>query len=76
MGDGGQRGTKLEFTHQKAFDDVKVVIAKDVALTYPDYSKEFEIYTDASSKQMGAVITQQNRSIVFFSRKLSEMQQK
>eukprot|EP00804_Cyclotella_cryptica_P014392 CCRYP_015543-RA/>CCRYP_015543-RA protein AED:0.46 eAED:0.51 QI:0/0/0/1/0/0/3/0/111 len=57
--------------HQQAF-----VIAKDVALAYPDYSKEFEISTDASSKQMGAVITQQNRPIAFFSRKLSEMQQK
>ena len=62
--------------HQKAFNDVKAVIAKDVALAYPDYSKEFEIYTDASSKQMGAVITQQNRPIAFFSRKLSETQQK
>ena len=62
--------------HQKAFDDVKKVIAKDAALAYPDYSKEFEIYTDASSKQMGAVITQQNRPIVFFRRKLSETQQK
>ena len=62
--------------HQKAFDDVKAVIAKDVALAYPDYSKDFEIYTDASSKQMGAVITHQNRPIAFFSRKLSETQQK
>jgi hypothetical protein len=35
--------------HQKAFDDIKAVIAKDVALAYPDYSKAFEIYTDASS---------------------------
>ena len=62
--------------HQKAFNDVKAVIAKDVDLAYPDYSKEFEIYTDASSKQMGAVITQQNRPIALFSRKLSETQQK
>ncbi len=38
--------------HQKAFNDVKAVIAKDLALAYPDYSKEFEIYTDASSRQM------------------------
>ncbi len=51
--------------YQKAFDDVKAVIAKDVALAYPDYSKEFEIYTDTSSQQMGAVITQQNRPIAF-----------
>jgi hypothetical protein len=38
-----------------------------VVLAYPDYSEVFEIYTDASSKQPRAVITQDNRSIVFFS---------
>jgi hypothetical protein len=45
-------------------------------LAYPDYSKVFEIYTDASNKQLGAVITQDNRPIAFFSRKLSNTQQK
>ncbi len=43
--------------HQRAFDHVKATIAKDVVLAYPDYSKVFNIYTDASSKQLGAVIT-------------------
>ncbi len=43
-------------------------------MTYPDYFKVFEIYTNASSKQLGAVITQDNRPILFFSRKLSDMQ--
>jgi hypothetical protein len=38
--------------------------------------KPFEIYTDASSAQLEAVITQDNRPIAFFSRKLSKMQQK
>jgi hypothetical protein len=38
--------------------------------------KPFEIYTDASSTQLGAVITQDNWPIAFFSRKLSETQQK
>eukprot|EP00804_Cyclotella_cryptica_P010649 CCRYP_005464-RA/>CCRYP_005464-RA protein AED:0.15 eAED:0.23 QI:0/0/0/1/0/0/5/0/569 len=37
---------------------------------------EFEIYTDASSKQLGSVITQGNRPLAFFSRKLSTTQQK
>jgi hypothetical protein len=41
-----------------------------------DFLKPFEIYTDASSTQLGAVITQDNMPIAFFSRKLSEAQQK
>jgi hypothetical protein len=45
-------------------------------LAYPNYSEEFEIFTDGSKKQLGAVITQKNRPLAFFSRKLSEAQQK
>ncbi len=60
--------------HQRAFNHIKATIAKDVVLTYPDYSKVFEIYTDACSKQLGAVITQDNRPIAFFSWKLSDTQ--
>ncbi len=45
-------------------------------MAYPDYSEVFEIYTDASSKQLGAVITQTNRPIAFFSQKLSVAQRK
>ena len=74
-----EKGTKKKpfywnETHQKAFDDVKRIIARDVILAYPDYSEEFEIYTDASTRQLGAVITQKNRPIAFFSRKLSDAQ--
>ena len=56
--------------HQEAFDHVKATITKEVDLAYLDFSKVFEIYTDASSKQLGAVITQENRPIVFFRQKL------
>jgi hypothetical protein len=62
--------------HQRAFDHVKATIAKDVVLAYLDYSKVFKIYTDASSKQLGVVITQDNRPIVFLSWKLSNTQRK
>ena len=65
-----------DMVHQKAFNDIETSIAKDVVLAYPDYSMEFEIYTDASSKQLGSVITQGNRPLAFFSRKLLTMQQK
>jgi hypothetical protein len=75
------KGTKKVPWHwdevnQRAFDHVKATIARDVVLAYPDYSEVFKIYTDASSKQLGAVITQKNRSIAFFSRKLSVAQRK
>ena len=63
-------------SHQAAFDAVKATIVKDVMLAYPDYTKVFEVYTDASDTQLGAVITQGNRPIAFFSRKLSTTQQK
>ncbi len=62
--------------HQQAFEDVKATIAKDVVLAYPDFTKPFEIYTDTSTMQLGAVITQDNRPIAFFSRKSSKTQTK
>jgi hypothetical protein len=62
--------------HQQAFDNVKAAIAKETVLAHPYFSKPLEIYTDASSTQLGAVITQDNRPIAFFCRTLSEVQQK
>jgi len=62
--------------HQKAFDNVKTTIAKEVVLAYPDFTKPFDIFTDASTKQLGSVITKDNRPIAFFSRKLAGMQSK
>ncbi len=75
------KGTKkvpwhLDEVHQRALDHVKATIAKDVGLAYPDYSKVFEIYTDSSSKQSGAVTTQDNRPTAFCSGKLSNTQRK
>jgi len=62
--------------HQIAFDNMKTTIAKEVVLAYPDFTKPFDIYTDASTKQLGSVITQDNRPIAFFSQKLSGTQSK
>ncbi len=62
--------------NQIAFDNVKATIIKEVVLAYPDFLKPFVIYTDASTKQLGSVITQENRPIAFFSRKLSGAQSK
>jgi hypothetical protein len=62
--------------HQIAFNHIKATITTKVVLAYPDYSKVFKIYKDASSKQLGAAITQDIRRIAFFSWKLSIVQHK
>ena len=62
--------------HQKAFESIKTMIARDIVLAYPDFTKKFVIYTDASKRQLGAVITQDNRPLAFFGRKLNGAQQK
>jgi hypothetical protein len=67
---------RWESIHQQAFDNVKATIAKEVVSAYPDFTKPFEIYTDAFTMQLGSVITQGNRPIAFFSRKLSVTQTK
>ena len=52
-------------TEQDAFDTIKLAISKETLLTYPNFSKEFEIHTDASQYQLGAVIAQDNKPITF-----------
>ncbi len=58
--------------HQQASDYVKAAVAKEVVLPYPDVMKPFQIYTDVFAIQLGAVITQDNKPIAFFSRKRSK----
>jgi hypothetical protein len=42
---------------QEAFNKIKVVISEAILLTYPDPSKRFHIFPNASSKHaMGAVL--------------------
>ena len=59
---------------QQAFDQIKAIIAKETMIYYPDHNLPFEIYTDASNYQLGAVVMQQGHPIAFYSRKLSPAQ--
>ena len=60
--------------HQKAFETMKKTISRDALLAYPNFNKTFEIHTDASKTQLGAVISQDNKPIAFYSRKLNPAQ--
>ncbi|KAG7359911.1 integrase core domain containing protein [Nitzschia inconspicua] len=72
----GQRNFSKYWTtvHDKAFEDTKRMVAKEVLLSYPDPNKPFTIETDASDTQIGAVILQDNKPVAFHSRKLTGAQ--
>ena len=71
-----KKGLKWKWgpTEQRAFDNIKRVMAKETLLHYPNFNKEFEIHTDASKYQIGAVITQGNKPVAFYSPKLRDGQ--
>ena len=43
-------------------------------LAYPDWTKPFIVHINASDKQIGAVISQNNKPIAFFSGKFNKAQ--
>ena len=51
------------------------MIGREVLLGYPDFNAPFEIHTDASKLQIGAVISQKGKPIDFYSRKMNSAQQ-
>ncbi|GFW18660.1 retrovirus-related Pol polyprotein from transposon 297 [Trichonephila clavipes] len=61
----------LSIETQKAFDAVKAAITKVPVLKFPDFKKPFELFTDASSIGVEAVLNQEQRPVVFASRTLS-----
>jgi hypothetical protein len=71
-----KKNVKFEWTqqHQQAFNSLKHFLAHKVVLAYPDFSVPFEIYTDASKYQIGSIITQKDKPLAFYSRKLTDPQ--
>ena len=56
---------------QKAFDNIKRDVSQDTLLAYPDFNERFDIHTDYSDYQLGAVISQNGKPIDFYIRKLT-----
>ena len=67
---------KWEAEQQEAFEKIKDVISKETLLAFPRFDIPFHVYTDASNKQLGAVIMQEGKPLAFYSRKLNHAQKK
>ena len=61
---------------EEAFQSIKSLVSKDVLLRFPKHDEIFHIYTDASNYQLGAIITQNNLPVAFFSKKLTPTQRR
>jgi hypothetical protein len=61
---------------KKSFKVLKEKITEQPILVLPDFGKTFQVRCDASGVAIGAVLSQDNRLVVYFSEKLNDTKKK
>ncbi len=59
---------------RKVFKKTKALIAVDTMAAYPDHHKKYDIYTNASDYQLGAVLMQDSKTVADCSKNLNGTQ--
>ena len=57
-----------------SFKELKCMVSVEILLSYPSWKLPSAFHTDASDKQLGAIIRQYNKPIYFFYRRLNKPQ--
>jgi hypothetical protein len=57
-------------THTAAFDAFKAALVSALVLALPDFSKQFQIQTDATDSRVGVVLLQDGHLLAFISKSL------
>ena len=66
--------TQFEWTPaaERAFPQLKIALTTALVLRLPDFSKVFDVATDASGTGVGAVLSQDSHPVSYFSEKLND----
>ena len=62
---------KLTYVEHKAFGEIRRIVACDILLIKLDINKCFDVHTDSSDSQIGALISQDGKPITFYNHKLT-----
>ncbi|PKU72440.1 RNA-directed DNA polymerase [Dendrobium catenatum] len=71
------KGKSFQWTaeQERSFSTLKAALTSAPVLAVPDFNKPFHVDTDASAVGVGAVLSQEDKPIEFFSEKLSPARQ-